>query len=599
MLKSSAVRILLCTALIMAVGILVYSNTFNSPFVFDDRIFITDNPAITELRYLLTPSTAAELDIRMEVEGCLGTRTIGFLSLWANHALHGLEVKGYHITNLAIHIANALLLYILVLITFRTPGLNGSAIRDRAGYIALLSALLFVSHPVQTESVTYITQRFGSIAAMFYLASITAYAGSRLSNNRTARWGLYALCLFSAVLAMKTKEMAFTLPVMVMLYEFMFFDGRRTRRLLVLLPLLLTMLIIPLEYIEGVGGEGLAASLDSATKFYTDMPRHEYLFTQLRVIVTYMRLIVFPINQTLDYDTPVYGSFFEPEVFLSFLFLVSLLALGVYFLLGRGVDRGGRLTAFGVFWFFLALSVESSIIPIPELMFEYRLYLPNAGAILALSTVMIVLILRLKDKRLMASATLLTILVPIIFSVTAHERNSVWKTKTGLWEDTVRKSPLKARGHYNLGLSYGSIGLPHKAIWHYQNAIAIMPDLAEAHYNVGISFGSIGRTDRAIEHLRIATALMPNDAEAHYNLGDAYDLKGMTDRAIVHYRTAIKLRPDYGFVHYRLGLVYLEKGLLDAAQRELKKVLRQNPGNEKAKLLIDEINSMPGHLAGE
>ncbi|MBI4838692.1 MAG: hypothetical protein HY806_06030, partial [Nitrospirae bacterium] len=207
----------------------------------------------------------------------------------------------------------------------------------------------------------------------------------------------------------KTKEIAFTLPIIIVLYEFMFFDGKIKKRILYLIPLLLTILIIPLAYMESGKSTGdLISDLSETARLQTEMSRMDYLFTQCRVIVTYIRLLFLPVNQNLDYDYPVYHSFLNPNVFLSFLFLMVIFCIGVYLLYRSRITHylsvcnaqavTLRITAFGILWFFVTLSVESSVIPIVDVIFEHRVYLPSIGAIIATTTFMFVLSIKIKDK---------------------------------------------------------------------------------------------------------------------------------------------------------------------------------------------------------
>jgi tetratricopeptide (TPR) repeat protein len=156
--------------IIITLGLLVYSNTFSSPFVFDDEINIVANPINKDLGYFARPSSAKSFRGPVEYPALL-KRYMGHLSFALNYRLHGLDVTGYHVVNLAIHLINGGLVYLLVVLTFRTPRLENSQLRQSAGGIALMSALLFVCHPVQTQAVTYIVQRLASMAAMFYLGS--------------------------------------------------------------------------------------------------------------------------------------------------------------------------------------------------------------------------------------------------------------------------------------------------------------------------------------------------------------------------------------------------------------------------------------------
>jgi hypothetical protein len=351
--------------LITAVGILAYSNTFNVPFHLDDYDAIVDNPMITDLNYFVESSKAKEFtkDFAGSYRyNLFKQRYIGSLTFALNYKFHGLNITGYHIISLLIHIVNALLVYCLIILTLRTPLLRNSDSNCHSHLMALLGALFFISHPIQTQAVTYITQRYASLATLFCLVSITMYIQSRLTHSEEITERLkskrkfrlavyYFLSIISAVLAMKTKEMAFTLPVIIALYEVMFFEGRLKSRILYLIPFLLTMLIIPLTLI-GIDKplEDLIGDVSETTKGQANLSRLDYLFTQFRVIVTYIRLLFLPINQALIYDYPIYYSFFDPNVILSFLFLSVILGLGVYLLYrSRSAYLYSRLIAFGIF----------------------------------------------------------------------------------------------------------------------------------------------------------------------------------------------------------------------------------------------------------
>ena len=231
--------------LIAAIGFFAYSSTFHVPFQWDEEAFIGSNPIIRNLNYFLHPSKAAALPF---YDAFIG-RYIGYLSFALNYRLDELNVPGFHIVNLAIHLINAVLVYFFVLVTFRTPFLQDSRLGGNAKFVALAASLLFVSHPLQTEAVTYIFQRLASLVTLFYLLSVVSYAYSRISVNIKYKYALYILSILSAALAMKTKKNAFTLPFIIVLYEFCFFEGGFKNRALRLIPMLLTLLIIPLNII--------------------------------------------------------------------------------------------------------------------------------------------------------------------------------------------------------------------------------------------------------------------------------------------------------------------------------------------------------------
>lgn len=413
-------KIIYHLSLIAVASVVSYSNTFNVPFQFDDMINITENPVIQNLDNFVSKAKGYGYNPR---------RFVGYFSFAVNYHVSGLEVSDYHAVNLAVHIINAVLVYSLILLIFRTPcsAQNSEYGERKAGgemedncpafllldhnsnvpsLIALLSALLFVVHPLQTQAVTYIVQRFTSLAATFYLLSVVMYIKGRLSRRQTSGLARYILSLLFAILAMKTKEIAFTLPLVILMFELIFFRSSLKKKLLLLLPVLLTLVIIPVT-IMGIDrplGE-ILSDLSDKTRVQTDISRWNYLLTETRVVTTYIRLLFLPINQNLDYDYPISRSLLAPPVFFSFLFLVAIFGIAVCLLyMTRGAGSVGqeaendslaslqacrkpgefskedrrkaerlgegdgfnyslftihsRLVAFGILWFFITLSVE-------------------------------------------------------------------------------------------------------------------------------------------------------------------------------------------------------------------------------------------------
>ncbi|MDP2168339.1 MAG: tetratricopeptide repeat protein [Thermodesulfovibrionales bacterium] len=576
--------------LIALLGLLAYSNTFHAPFQWDENILIAENPVVKDLGYFLSPSKAKGLDF---YEG-LKRRYVGYLTFGLNYKIHGTDVTGYHVVNIAVHIINGLLVYLLVLLTFRTPFLENSRLKEKSNLIALLAALLFVSHPVQTEAVTYIFQRLASLSALFYMLSLVLYIKSRLTEKKT-KYAFYALSILSAVLAMKTKENAFTLPAVVILYEFLFFRDPAGKRIMRLAPFALTMPIIPLTLMgtDKPAGEMISGIGPAMMGYMEGVSRWDYLFTEFRVIMTYIRLLFLPVNQNIDYDYPVSHSLMEPQVFLSLLFLLCLFAFAIY-LLYRSAKHPelveGRLISFGIFWFFITLSVESSIIPIPSVICEYRVYLPSIGAFVALTAGAFVFVERIKSNTLKNAAFLILFLMPVVFSGAAYARNGMWATGTSLWEDALRKSPQKAGVHYSTGFAFWSNGLTTKAIGHYRNALRLNPQFVEAENGIGIAYEAEGQTEEAIRHYEAALKIKPDFTAAHINLGNAWGSKGQTDKAAGHYRAALRLNPGSVDAHFNLGLLYFKNGDIEKAQAEFEEVMRLNPKDSEARSMLDRIS---------
>jgi tetratricopeptide (TPR) repeat protein len=584
--------------LIAVLGLVAYSNTFDVPFHFDDKYKIVDNPAIKDLRYFVHPSEAKGFT-GFGLYNALKQRYMGYLSFALNYKIHGLEVTGYHITNLAIHILNAVLLYFLVVLTFKSPCMDGSSLKEHSRCVALFTALLFVAHPVQTQAVTYIIQRLASMAAMFYLGALVLYVKWRLNketkdkNNRSVALSLYFLALLCAALAMLTKQISFTLPIAIALYELMFFEKKK-QRLLYLIPFFLTMLIIPLT-LTGMDSplEEMIGDISDKTVI-RDTQRLDYLLTEFRVLVTYLRLLVFPATQNLDYDYPVYHSFFDLPVFLSFLLLMALFGLGVFlYRRSRDGERASRLVSFGIFWYFITLSVESSLIPL-HLIFEHRVYLPSAGIMIVVVSGVFLLRGHLRSRRAHVATVLLFSAITLILVYATNARNNIWKNSISLWEDVVKKSPQKARGHNNLGNAYDIEGLTDKAMEQYQIALNLEPDYAMAHFNLGTALISQNSTDDAIKHYRIALQLKPDFAEAYYSIGLTYWSKGLTDKAIEYYMKALRLKPYFTKANYFIGIAYWSKGLIDKAIEHYMIALRLEPKNVKVHNNIGSAYSSKG-----
>jgi tetratricopeptide (TPR) repeat protein len=455
-------------------------------------------------------------------------------------------------------------------------------------------------------------QRFASLAAMWYLASVVFYVKGRLKSQsaeskaqrgkKAMRYALgpmlyYSLSLVFAVLAMRTKETAFTLPLAIAAFEFIFFKTSRMKKILV--PAVITVLVI-----ISLGPAGLNkpfgeiwSDLDRNTRVQTDMPRWDYLMTELRVIVTYIRLIFFPVNQKLDYNYPVYNSLFDPPVLLSFLFLSTLFGTAVYLLyktrraknsppqppLAKGGIEGGvctmpyalcplRLTAFGILWFFITLSVESSVIPIADVIFEHRVYLPSIGAFIAITASLFVAADKLKAGRPRAVAAffLAQSLVVVGLSGLTYARNSVWQDDIRLIADAVSKNPGKASLYNGLGHAYLVKGFTDEAMGQFRIAMRLDPDYAQPHLNLGVAYGKKGMLDEAIGEFEAAMKLTPRNPEIYNNIAIIYRQRGQTAREITYLKISLEIDPYFAVSHYNIAAAYASLGWPDKAGEHFK-----------------------------
>lgn len=573
----------LCHALIiLLVGVAAYANIFGGPFVFDDLEAIPGNPVIRDLGNFLPGGSGYGYS----------RRWVGMLSFALNYRLGGLAVGGYHLVNLVIHLGTALLVYLLVRQLFRTPLLSTAPIASRAATAALAAAMLFVAHPVQTQAVTYIVQRLTSLCTFFYLLAIVLYLEARLSTwtrgaGRMAakNWLFLTGATGAALLAMFTKEIAFTLPLAALLIDFSFFPGPCRQRLPALLPLLLTLPLVPILVFAG----GEMSSSATILNARVDIPRWPYFFTQFPVIVTYLRLLILPVDQNLDYDFPLYTTPFTPQVLLSGLVLTGILFLAawLYRMSRRQPPTPECLPiAFGLLWFFLTLAVESSLVPLSDVIFEHRLYLPSAGLAAAAGT--LVAIGMQRTSTILGGRLPLFAAGAVILCLAAAtwQRNRVWHDGVTLWQDTARKSPEKSRPWYNLGTYLKDSGRADEAIAPLERAVRIDPGNAEAWHNLGLAFLMTNRIGEALPPLQSAVRLNPEMDNATINYAVALILANRPADAAALLERHLQRFPDWAEARLNLGTAYARSGNLEAAGRELAVLRRLNP-------------ALAGRLAGE
>ena len=602
-------RTLSALLLIATAGFAVYSNTFQVPFVFDDNSSIVNNRTV---RGIGSAIYAFQHDL-----GFVQNRIVVFLTFALNYQFGGLDVTGYHVVNLVVHMTSSLLVFALLRQTFLTPffALDGdefgftsvnrgttSGFLAPQWFIPLAGALFFAVHPVQTQAVTYIVQRLSSMAALFYLLALVLYVQARRfmqdageGRQRGAKSiipviACYIGSVLAAVLAMKSKEIAFTLPLAAVLYEIYFFRGTAKRKLLNVAPLLATLPIIPLTvlgYLDfGIDSQPAAEvhlGQDEQLKVGTSMSRLDYLFTQFRVIVTYLRIILLPVNQNLDYDYPLFTTFFTPSVMLSFLLLLLLAGVAVFLYLltrqnaaseGRKSDPLLRLVSFGILWFFLTLSVESSLIPIKDLVMEHRLYLPLFGAATSLTTIFYLLSGRLSNSVrrpfLFAGGAVLI----LALGVGAYQRNHVWGDPLRLWQDVVSKSPNKARAVNNLGQALEQNGRRGEAFEAFIKAVKLDPTYYKGYYNLADLYLVSNQPERALPLLQNAIRLNPDFTEAYVSLGASLMRAGKFREVASFLESNLARVADIAEARFYLGTAYAFLGNQFAARRELEVLTR-------------------------
>ncbi len=355
-------RFTIMAFLIIAVMVLIaYSNTFQASFHFDDNPSIVENPTIKRV-------TMDNITSLLQ-----GNRPVVYLSLMLNYQIGGLNVVGYHIFNIAVHIMNSMFVYLLIFRTLGMPLLE-AAYQSRAKRMALFGALLFAVHPVQTESVTYIITRTELLATFFYLAAFLLF----IQGATTKKFGYHIGAFVAAALANASKEWAVTLPAVLLAYDFLFLSEGKIKPImsrwfayvLVTIPWIIVFRILNLfSTASSSAGIGFGVSTTNGINMQT------YMLTSLNVIWTYIRLLFLPINQNLDYDYKIAKTLFELPTLLSF--IGHIVVVSAAFWLYR--KKGWLLFPFGVAWFYIGISPVQSFVPIIDVIFEHRVYMPSIG----------------------------------------------------------------------------------------------------------------------------------------------------------------------------------------------------------------------------
>lgn len=571
---------LLAAAALVALVLAAYANTYNASFHLDDYFNIIENPLVVDMKYFLNPSLAQEY-----APGEYFLRRIfGFFTFAVQYQSVGENVFWYHAINTLIHLAATLLVYgVTFELIAHSPALRGLAASNRARWCAGVAAALFAAHPVQTQAVTYIVQRFASMAAMLCFAAIYLYLRMRRARGSSARWALMALALACAMLAVLTKENAALLPAFLLLIEFAFFDAPSWRkRLLLIAPFVAVAMWVPVNLVY-LSDKDVGAAL----RLQTDLSRADYFLTQLRVMATYLRLLVLPVGQNLDYEYAISTSLGAAEI-LSALLHAGLLGAGGWMLVQgrRGAPRL-LLPGFGICFYYLAHAAESSVFPIRDVIFEHRLYLPSLGAFIAVAWAAM---LTGPERQLRTRAALCMLVICALVAATLA-RNETWRTERSLWQDNMLKSPNKARPLAAYGLAQFHEGQVHDSIDTFKRALAI-EDMASTHNNLGNAYLFLKQLDEAEAQFKLTLTMRPKHIPALNNMAQV-NLGRKRPELAAHYALkAIRLAPDHAPSYVRLGKAFIMMQQPQEAIKALNEALRLSPTlSEAHRAMADALDA--------
>jgi protein O-mannosyl-transferase len=589
-------------ALIACAAAVAYANTMAVPFVFDDIPAIVEHPAIRHFGSAVTASLT-----RGAGGLTLSGRPVFAFSLALNHAISGSAVWSYHLLNLLVHAAAGLALFGLLRRIFRAlPRFTGAA--DR---LALIAALLWTVHPLQTESVTYVVQRAESLAGLFYLLTLYAFVRATEKSSGddappTTAW--FAVSVVACALGMATKETMVTAPVVVWFYDRALVAGTFRAALRgrprYYAALAATWLLLAFLIATTGGNRG------GTVGFNVGVSPWSYAATQFEAVTRYLSLGLWPHPLVFEY-----GTFWVDRLaaILPYAGIVLAVLAATLVALRPFEPAQGRHRAalgFGGACFFGVLAPTSLTPGTIQMVVEHRMYLPLAAVLAVFVAAGHVLLAR--------GSRWIFALVAAGFLCLTVERNADYRDERGLWALTVaqrphnaialanlglaefrrgkvadgvalyqralRENPASVEAHYNLGVACAQLGRTAEAISEYESALRLRPGLPAAHNNLGNSLVAAGRPADAATHYREAARLDPFFAEPHHNLGNLLLQSDQPREAIVEFETALRLRPDYAEAHYDLGNAFAVQDRMADAGAHYEQAIRLQPAYADAEV---------------
>ncbi|MBN2342955.1 MAG: tetratricopeptide repeat protein [Deltaproteobacteria bacterium] len=541
-------------AIICICACIAYYNSFNGPFVFDDIQAIVENPSIQDMS-----DVSAIFFPPLSATGAVG-RPLVNASFALNHAAFDTDVRGYHATNLLIHLFASLLLFGVLRRTFLRA--SSVPLRGHAAHLAGAVALLWSVHPLLTESVTAVVQRNESMAGMFMLG--TFYGFLRSLESKSIRLWL-GIAVGSCLLGTASKEITAVCPVLLVIYDRLFVAERASqlwgKRKWFYVSLFATYGLL-LYLVFHTEGRNQTVGFDLGISWW------QYLCTQCAGIPRYLGLAFWPVNLVFDYGNAIVVS--PIKVIPGAVLLVALVGATVWVLF-----RKSQLGFLGI-WFFVILAPSSSILPLTsQTLAEHRMYLPLISVIVA-----VVLLLHYVLQRRWWIAVVC--LAPLLM-VRTVSRNNDYSSAMCIWSDTVQKVPLNPRAHNGVGIAYSALGDEAAAASSFQRAVQQAPENASYQYNLGSSLLSLGNPDGAIAAFQKAVQFRPEYEKAHNDLGNALAMVHRYSDALAHFQRAARLNAQSPMVWMNLANTYVAVQQYDKAASAYQRVLTLEPDNPEAR----------------
>ena len=560
---SRRTRACIFALVLAAVTILVYRPAWNGGFLWDDDYYITNNELLT------APDGLRR--IWFSLDSPSQYFPLVYTTFRFEHALWGPNPTGYHWINLVLHIANALLVW-AVLARLKIPG-------------AWLAGAIFALHPVQVESVAWITERKNVLMGFFFLLTLLTWIAF-VDERTKRRWLFYGLALILYLLALSAKTTACTLPAALFLILWLENQRISWKRIFQIVPFVVLGLAMGSlaiwweRYHQGTSGA-----------IFTFLNPIERILVASRAVWFYLSKLLWPSKLTFIYPRWDIAS----THLLGYVWLLAglIVCMVMYFLrryLGRSIEVAAAFfvaTLSPVLGFIMLYTFRYTFVA------DHYQYLACIGPIALVSAGLVNLADTFKKSRVVILTAALCIVT--VLATLAWRQAAIYGNIETLWRTTLARNPGCWMAHNNLGIVLFEKGQLDEAIAHYRSTLQMQPDFWDADYNLGSALLGKGEVDEAILYCEKAVAKEPNDPDAQVALANALLQKKRIDDAIVHYEKAVAMRPDYFLARYGLGHALLEKGQLSAAIEHCRAALLIRPGNPDCHTILAIALDESGH----
>lgn len=565
----TALFILLCLA---------YGNSFQGVWVFDDHHDILPNKIVSSFTW----SDFLQQNIVKNL-----SRPVAVLSFVLNYRLGGYDIYGYHLFNFAVHYISAIFVFLFVYKTMLLPSL-AVQYRAHAYSIALLTAAFWCTSPLHVTAVTFITQRYTSLAGMFYFITLFFFVQGRTADKKSTAIRQYIFCAISAVMAFLSKENAAMLPISVYLYDLLLIRGASRENIYkdakrVIWPLAGLGLLMVL-YLSTTG-----FPLDYAAYTFT---LKERLLTEPRIIFFYLSLLIYPMPSrlTFDHDYVLSTSLFSP--WTTTVAISIILSLVVYAFI---IVRRRPLIAFCILFFFMNHIIESSVIPL-EVVWEYRNYVPSLSFFILVVLFMVRALQFFQAKKIIFIMIVGCIIFLLIAQAdTVYRRNKLFSfSQKNIWIDSALKSPGLSRPHINLAVFNATEGNLVQALAEAKKAVTINKNpnylsKSKMYSNLGFYQIQNNENDAALKNLRYGLSQQPFYDYGHAAMSMLMMKKGDLEAAKEYISQALYLSPDDFGLHSKNALILFHQNKFKEALKEAYKALLLNNNAAEPKMIIAQI----------